>query len=102
MITADHKGCFVSGHDITLYIGNEGTVESFEGTIFSRIPKTFNGRVKNLFRKPSKLFGFNYRAALIRTATGACMVWKPGFTALGTTGEIRACNFLMRPPLIPL
>jgi len=62
----------------------------------------FTGRVKSLFRKQSKLFGFNYSAALIRTATGACMVWKPGITALGTTGQIRGCNLLVSAPLIPL
>jgi hypothetical protein len=60
------------------------------------------GLVKKNFRKPSKLFDFNYSAAFIRAATGACMMWKLGITALGTTGQIRACNLLVSPPLIPL
>jgi len=42
------------------------------------------------FWKRTKLFfDINYSAALICAATGACMVWKPGITALGTTGQIR-------------
>jgi len=44
---------------------------------------------KDVFWERAKLFDFNYSAALICAATGACMVWKPGITALGTTGQIR-------------
>jgi hypothetical protein len=102
MIAADNSGCYVSGHDITLYIGIEGTVECLEGKIFSRIPKILTDRAKSFLKRQYKLFGFNYSAALIRAATGACMVWKPGITALGTTGQIRGCNLLMSPPLITL
>jgi len=49
MIAADHNGCCVSRHDITLYIGTERTVESFEGIIFSRIPKNVHRSRKKSF-----------------------------------------------------
>jgi hypothetical protein len=49
MIAADNNGRCNSGHDITLYIGTGGTVEWFEGIIFSRTPKMLTGLVKKSF-----------------------------------------------------
>jgi len=57
---------------------------------FSKILKMISNRVKRtFFGNEQKLFDINYSAALICAATGAYMVWKPGITALGTTGQIR-------------
>jgi len=53
------------------------------------------------FEKHTKLFDINHSATLICAATGACMVWKPGFTALGTTGQSRGRDLLMSPPFVP-
>jgi hypothetical protein len=65
-----------------------GTI--LKAKIFSKVSKNADeSSKKDVGLKRSKLFDIDYRAALIRTATGAYMVWKPGITALGAIGQIR-------------
>jgi hypothetical protein len=46
-------------------------------------------------------FGFDNRAALVGAAAGADMVLLFCLSALGTGGEIRSCDLLVRPSHIP-
>jgi hypothetical protein len=77
MIAANDNRCFVFGHCF--------------------IPDLH----KLILRRDTLFFNFNYSPAFVSAAAGASMVRKPRFTALGASGQVRSCDFLVGSPFIP-